>query len=383
MTMTETILTNAKLILENEIVDGTIVFGPEGIRSVDQGRSSLPAATDVGGDFVSPGIVEMHTDNMEKHFVPRPGVFWPNGIAAAVAHDAQMAAAGVTTVYDSICAGSVFGGKDFRRAIFPRIIESLVEGRAVDAFRIDHMIHIRCELSSDELVEDVEPYKDHPLVRLVSLMDHTPGQRQWRNLEHLKTYNVGSGEKTLEQHERDVEQRMANGPANVQRNWGPIVEMFRSRGIPIATHDDTTVEDVDMGVASGAAISEFPTTVVAAEAAKTKGLATIAGAPNVVRGGSHSGGVSAGELAEKGLLDGLSSDYVPASLMQAVVKLNASHGLPLQDATAMVTWKVADMVGLTDRGRLRPGLRADVLRFRIAGGTPLIREVWSNGRRSF
>jgi len=383
MTMTETILTNAKLILENEIVDGTIVFGPEGIRSVDQGRSSLPAATDVGGDFVSPGIVEMHTDNMEKHFVPRPGVFWPNGIAAAVAHDAQMAAAGVTTVYDSICAGSVFGGKDFRRAIFPRIIESLVEGRAVDAFRIDHMIHIRCELSSDELVEDVEPYKDHPLVRLVSLMDHTPGQRQWRNLEHLKTYNVGSGEKTLEQHERDVEQRMANGPANVQRNWGPIVEMFRSRGIPIATHDDTTVEDVDMGVASGAAISEFPTTVVAAEAAKTKGLATIAGAPNVVRGGSHSGGVSAGELAEKGLLDGLSSDYVPASLMQAVVKLNATHGLPLQDATAMVTWKVADMVGLADRGRLRPGLRADVLRFRIAGGTPLIREVWSNGRRSF
>ncbi len=383
MTMTETILTNAKLILENEIVEGTIVFGPEGIRSVDSGRSSLPAATDVGGDFVSPGIVEMHTDNMEKHFVPRPGVFWPNGIAAAVAHDAQMAAAGVTTVYDSICAGSVFGGKDFRRAIFPRIIESLVEGRAVDAFRIDHMIHIRCELSSDELVEDVEPYKDHPLVRLVSLMDHTPGQRQWRNLEHLKTYNVGSGEKTLEQHERDVEQRMANGPANVQRNWGPIVEMFRSRGIPIATHDDTTVEDVDMGVASGAAISEFPTTVVAAEAAKTKGLATIAGAPNVVRGGSHSGGVSAGELAEKGLLDGLSSDYVPASLMQAVVKLNASHGLPLQDATAMVTWKVADMVGLADRGRLRPGLRADVLRFRIAGGTPLIREVWSNGRRSF
>jgi alpha-D-ribose 1-methylphosphonate 5-triphosphate diphosphatase len=214
-------------------------------------------------------------------------------------------------------------------------------------------------------------------------MDHTPGQRQWRNLEHLKTYNVGSGEKTLEQHERDVEQRMANGPANVQRNWGPIVEMFRSRGIPIATHDDTTVEDVDMGVASGAAISEFPTTVVAAEAAKTKGLATIAGAPNVVRGGSHSGGVSAGELAEKGLLDGLSSDYVPASLMQAVVKLNASHGLPLQNATAMVTWKVADMVGLADRGRLRPGLRADVLRFRIAGGTPLIREVWSNGRRSF
>ncbi len=383
MTMTETILTNAKLILEDEIVEGTIVFGPEGIRAVDQGRSSLPGATDVGGDHVAPGIVEMHTDNMEKHFVPRPGVFWPNALAAAVAHDAQMAASGVTTVYDSICAGSTSFAKDFRRRIFPEIISALTEGTRCDAFRIDHKIHIRCELSADELLEELEPYKDHPLLRLVSLMDHTPGQRQWRNLEHLKTYNIGSGEKTLDEHERDVVERMERGPPNVRRHWGPVVEMFRSRGIPIATHDDTTPEDVDMGVASGAAISEFPTTVEAAAAAKAKGLATIAGAPNVVRGGSHSGGVSAAQLAEQGLLDGLSSDYVPASLMQAVVALNARHGLALHEATAMVTWRVADMVGLADRGRLRPGLRADVMRFRIQGDTPIVRELWSNGRRAF
>ncbi len=383
MTMTETILTNAKIILEDEVIDGTVAFGPQGITAVDSGRSSLPGATDVGGDYVSPGIVEMHTDNMEKHFVPRPGVFWPNGLAAAVAHDAQMAASGVTTVYDSICAGSTSWAKDFRRQIFPEIIAALTEGTRDDVFRIDHKIHIRCELSADELIEEVDPYKDHPLVRLVSLMDHTPGQRQWRNLDHLKTYNIGSGEKTLEQHERDVTERMARGPANVRRHWAPVVEMFRSRGIPIATHDDTTAEDVDMGVASGAAISEFPTTVEAAAAAKAKGLATIAGAPNVVRGGSHSGGVSAGDLAEKGLLDGLSSDYVPASLMQAVTKLNAKHGLALHDAMAMVTWKVADMVGLSDRGHLKPGLRADVMRFRIAGETPIIRELWSNGRRAF
>jgi len=381
--MTETILTNATLVLENETLNGTIAFDESGIRSIDSGRSALPSAIDVGGDYVTPGIVEMHTDNMEKHFVPRPGVFWPNGLAAALAHDAQIASSGITTVYDSICAGSVFGQKDYRREIFPKVIEAIEEGVASNTFRVDHFVHIRCELTGDELVDDVAPYADHPLVRLVSLMDHTPGQRQWRNLDNLKRYNIGSGEKTPEQHDTDVAIRMEVGPANMQRNWPQIVEMFGSRGIPIATHDDTTEEDVAAGVRSGAVISEFPTTVVAAEAAKRQGLATIMGAPNVVRGGSHSGGVSAAELAQLGLLDGLSSDYVPASLLQAVLRLNTDYAIAFPEAMAKVTWKVADMVGLKDRGRLAVGKRADILHFKAIGPTPVVQGLWSNGKRAF
>ena len=381
--MTETILTNATLVLENETRNGTIAFNETGITAIDFSRSSLPSAIDVEGDYVTPGIVEMHTDNMEKHFVPRPGVFWPNGLAAALAHDAQIASAGITTVYDSICAGSVYGVKDYRREIFPKVIQAVKEGVSSGAFRVDHHIHIRCELTGDELVDDVAPFADNPLVRLISLMDHTPGQRQWRNLDNLKRYNLGSGEKSPEQHEEDVAIRMEIGPANMQKNWPVIVEMFGSRGIPIATHDDTTEDDVEAGVRSGAVISEFPTTVVAAEAAKRRGLATIMGAPNVVRGGSHSGGVSAAELATLGLLDGLSSDYVPASLLQAVLKLNADYAIPFADAMAKVTWKVADMVGLSDRGRLIPGKRADILHFKAVGPTPVVRALWSNGARAF
>ena len=381
--MTETILTNATLVLENETRNGTIAFNETGITAIDFSRSSLPSAIDVEGDYVTPGIVEMHTDNMEKHFVPRPGVFWPNGLAAALAHDAQIASAGITTVYDSICAGSVYGVKDYRREIFPKVIQAVKEGVSSGAFRVDHHIHIRCELTGDELVDDVAPFADNPLVRLISLMDHTPGQRQWRNLDNLKRYNLGSGEKSPEQHEEDVAIRMEIGPANMQKNWPVIVEMFGSRGIPIATHDDTTEDDVEAGVRSGAVISEFPTTVVAAEAAKRRGLATIMGAPNVVRGGSHSGGVSAAELATLGLLDGLSSDYVPASLVQAVLKLNADYAIPFADAMAKVTWKVADMVGLSDRGRLIPGKRADILHFKAVGPTPVVRALWSNGARAF
>jgi len=377
-----TILTNARLILEDEVVTGTIAFDESGILSVDRGLSSLPEAIDVAGDYVAPGLVEMHTDNMEKHFMPRPKVFWPNGLAAALVHDAQMAAAGVTTVYDAICAGTPFSAKDYRKDIFADVMDALRLGTAEGVFRIDHRIHMRCELTSPDLLKDIEPYQDDALVQLVSLMDHTPGQRQWRDLAHLRTYAIGNG-KTEAEFEEDVVVRQREGQANVGRNWSAVVEMFQARGIPIATHDDTTVEHVEAGIASGAVISEFPTTVEAAEAAKQRGLATIAGAPNVVRGGSHSGGVSVAELAEKDLLDGLSSDYVPASLLQAVLKLSDNHGIALPAAMAKVTWKVADILGLRDRGHLKPGLRADLVRFRALGATPVISTVWSQGRRAF
>jgi alpha-D-ribose 1-methylphosphonate 5-triphosphate diphosphatase len=377
-----TILTNARLILEDEVVTGTIAFDESGIRSVDQGRSSVPEAIDVQGDYVAPGLVEMHTDNMEKHFMPRPKVFWPNGLAAALVHDAQMAAAGVTTVYDAICAGTPFSAKDYRKDIFADVMDALRLGTAENVFRIDHRIHMRCELTSPDLLRDIEPYQDDALVQLVSLMDHTPGQRQWRDLAHLRTYALGNG-KTEAEFEEDVVVRQREGTANVGRNWSAVVEMFQARGIPIATHDDTTIEHVEAGIASGAVISEFPTTIEAAEAAKQRGLATIAGAPNVVRGGSHSGGVSVAELAEKDLLDGLSSDYVPASLLQAVLKLHDKHGITLPAAMAKVTWKVADILGLGDRGHLKPGLRADIVRFKALGATPVIATVWSQGRRAF
>jgi alpha-D-ribose 1-methylphosphonate 5-triphosphate diphosphatase len=187
----------------------------------------------------------------------------------------------------------------------------------------------------------------------------------------------------VQEFEDDVVLRQREGAANVGRNWQAVVDIFRNRGIPLATHDDTTPEHVEEGIASGAVISEFPTTLEAAAAAKQHGLATVAGAPNVVRGGSHSGGVSVSELAEKGLLDGLSSDYVPASLLQAVVKLNAGHGIALPEAMGMVTWKVADILGLKDRGHLKAGLRADILRFKVLGATPVLSAVWSQGERAF
>ena len=376
----ETILTNARLVLEDEVLNGTIAFGQDGIRALDHGGSSLPGAIDAGGDYVAPGLIEMHTDNLEKHIVPRPGVLWPNALAAALAHDAQMAAAGVTTVYDAVCAGYDSGDSVSRRHTFESLVGAIKQGVHERVFRIEHKLHLRCELTGADVADAIAPHMDHPIVALGSLMDHTPGQRQWRDAKSHKAYVVGKSGKSEAEWEAHVAARMA-AAANVPRMYPIVVDMFRSRGIPLASHDDTTVEHVEEGLAAGVVISEFPTTVEAAAAAKERGLATIAGAPNIVRGGSHSGGVSVADLAEAGILDGLSSDYVPSSLLQAVHRLNERHGIALPAAVGMVTWAVADALSLVDRGRLSPGLRADVLRFRMVGETPVVTGLWVAGRQ--
>jgi alpha-D-ribose 1-methylphosphonate 5-triphosphate diphosphatase len=379
----QTILTNAKLILENDVIDGTVVFDADGIVGIDQGRTSVPSAIDAGGDYVAPGLIEMHTDNAEKHFVPRPQVYWPNPLAAMLAHDAQMAASGVTTVYDAICFGTSDGEKDYRRQISSAVLDAVISGTHSRAYRIDHKVHLRCELTGPTLIDEIGRYSHEPLVQLVSLMDHTPGQRQWRDIGKYKTYMLGSGHVPAAEFERNTKEQMERGPRHTASNCKALTALCRSRKIPVATHDDTTLAHVAEGLELGAVISEFPTTVEAAAAAHEAGMATIAGAPNVVRGGSHSGGVAVSELADLDILDGLSSDYVPASLLQAVRKLTLNHNIPLPKAMGMVTWKIADILKLRDRGHLKPGLRSDLVRFRFLGDTPVVVSTWSKGQRAF
>jgi alpha-D-ribose 1-methylphosphonate 5-triphosphate diphosphatase len=373
----ETVLTNARLILEDEEISGTLSFDAAGIRAIDHGRSSLPGAIDCEGDLIVPGLVEIHTDNLEKHLLPRPKVRWPNPLAAAVANDAQMAASGITTVFDAVCAGTYENAVGQRKEIFAEEIDAIEAAADQDMFRINHFLHLRCELTDPDLPDLVEAQVGRPILRLVSLMDHTPGYRQWRNIGDLRNFMTGTGRSATEI-ESAIEERGQRGRV-VSLNWGLVVKMFRGSGIVLASHDDTTEEHVMEAVAAGCAISEFPTTSEAATKAKAMGLKTIAGAPNVVRGGSHSGGVAVRDLVAAGVLDGLSSDYVPASLLQAVRLLTRDPGLALHEAFALDTSQVADMLSFDDRGRLQPEKRADLVRLRFVGDTPLVRRVWCGG----
>jgi len=377
--MNDIVLANARIVLANEIVVGHVLVRDGRIAAVGSGGTSVPGAQDLEGDYLLPGLVEMHTDNLERHAMPRPKVTFPMQ-AAVQAHDGEIASAGITTVLDAIGVGDPYND-GFRSRDQGELLRVLDRLEAAGSLRADHHIHVRAELPAPNTLELFEPFRHHRRLRLISLMDHTPGQRQWSEIEHARVYYTGKKGWSNEKFDAEVRiapERQAKY-AQPHRQW--FADFARDHDVALATHDDTTVAHVDEALALGAAMSEFPTTLAAARHARASGLATIAGAPNVVRGGSHSGNVSALELAREGVLDALSSDYVPASLLLAAWILQRDAGFSLNEAVGVVSRAPARACGFDDRGEIANGLRADLVRVREVGGHPVVREVWSTGRR--
>ncbi len=257
--------------------------------------------------------------------------------------------------------------------------------------RAEHFVHLRCEVSAPDCVEAFDAIGESKLLRLASLMDHTPGQRQYADVTAFRTYMVGKGR--IADHEIDdvMERLRVVAEEYSEAHRHAIAERALARGIVLAAHDDATVAHVEEAAALGVRISEFPTTAVAARAAREHGQLVVMGAPNIVRGGSQSGNVAAAELLAAGLLDILSSDYVPSSPLQAVFQLVGEGAITLSEGSALVSANPARAAGLDDRGRIEPGARADVIRVathvapveRHAAGTPVpvVRGVWRAGNR--
>src|SRR5690606_7930870 len=233
---------------------------------------------------------------------------------------------------------------------------AIASGRAGGWLRAEHFVHLRCELPTPDVIEQFEAHASHAQTRLASVMDHTPGQRQFSSLEDYKRFykdKIGRSQTELDAY---LDARQAEHDRYAAPNRAHIVARARQLGLPLASHDDTTLLHVEEGVADGVAISEFPTTLEAAAAAHDAGLAILMGAPNVVRGKSHSGNISATDLVRAGLLDILSSDYVPFALLQAAFVLpQRVDGLSLPAALATVTRNPARAARLTDRGEIAIG----------------------------
>ena len=377
---TELVLTNARVVTGDAEFDGTVIVRGGRIAEVAEGPCRAASAVDMEGDYLLPGLVELHTDNMEKHFAPRPGVKWPS-VSAVMAHDTVVSAAGITTVYDSLALGDVHGKSD-RVQNRERMIEAVcaVSGRRMT--RAEHRLHLRCEITADDAVEAVDKWIDLPLVGLVSINDHTPGQRQFLDPEKLKQYYLGKYAMNEAQFEEFSVRVTELHQRNAVRHRNEIVGRAQARALPIASHDDATEAHVKEAVENGMTIAEFPTTREAAEASCEAGLAVLVGAPNLVLGGSHSGNIAAIDLIRSGHADILSSDYVPASLMEGVFKLPAAGiGVSLPQAVRLATLNPARAVGLTDRGEIAPDRRADLVRVRALDGAPVVRSVWREGSR--
>ncbi len=372
----ETVLTNAVFVLPDAALYGTLVLRDGDIAELQSGRSSLSSALDMDGDYIVPGIVDLHTDNLERQVQPRSLARWPSR-SAMVAHDAQCAAAGVTTVFDALCLGDLGFDKERVRTFQEGVID-LDALSGADLLKAEHFLHLRCEVPAIDMLDLFDTVVDHRLVRMVSLMDHSPGVGQYANLDFYRALRRRGGldDATIERRMlelQDQREKLRNP------NRRALLQRVRGRNIALASHDDRTEEEVAENAVDGVRVSEFPVTMAAARAAKAADMDVIAGAPNIVRGGSHSGNVSAADLLASEAVDAFASDYVPNSLVEAAFLCAGRIGLPR--AIALVSDQPARLVGLTDRGRIAPAQRADLVRVRVHDNLPVVRQVWRTGER--
>lgn len=376
---TETILANAQLVLPSEVIRGGIVIRGREIAEIFTGPAPA-GAEDCGGDLLMPGLIELHTDNLERHIEPRPKVNWPHA-AAIIAHDAELASVGITTVFDALRVGSVVSKKKGNYGEYARALATeILDLRAQGALRISHYLHLRAEVCSETLVEEMAKFGPADRVGIVSLMDHTPGERQFRDVSKLRDYVCGKHGYSEEEFQGHVAGQRALRDRLGALHERTAVAEARRYGAVLASHDDTTAPQVAVSAGHGVGFAEFPTTEEAARACHDHGIAVMMGAPNLIRGGSHSGNVAAAHLADLGLLDILSSDYVPSALLSAALMLGDLFGDPAR-GIATVTAAPARAAGLKDRGQIAPGMLADVIRVTRIGTAGAVRGVWVHGRR--
>jgi alpha-D-ribose 1-methylphosphonate 5-triphosphate diphosphatase len=375
----EQVWANARVVTGHEAFVGSVCARDGRIVEIERGPNVPAGALDCEGDDLLPGLVELHTDVLEKHAFPRPGVTWPT-VAAAIAHDAQLATAGITTVLDGLAVGYLVDTG--QRAFDPRPLADAVR-TAQDAglLRITHYVHLRCEVSVQGVLEMFEPFVGDRLVRLVSLMDHTPGQRQFVRLDKYREYYKGKWGMSDAEIDATIERRRHDHARFAAIHRNAITRACAGQGTPLASHDDATLAHVEEAAKAGVVVAEFPTTLEAARACRAYGLAVLAGGPNLVLGASHSGNVAVADLAVEGLVDIISSDYVPASALHGAYRLHHVHGLTLPAAITAVSRTPAERVGLHDRGEIAVGKRADLVRVRASDDVPVVGAVWVAGTR--
>ena len=369
-----------KIVLANDVIEGHVLVEGGTITAIDSGHAPRNAI-DLGDDLLIPGLVELHTDQLENHLKPRPKVDWPV-MSALMAFDAQIAASGITTVFDCMRAGQDEHDTALGNDIF-EVVNAIANARQRGLLRSDHRIHIRCEVCAPDVVVQMDELAATADIELMSLMDHTPGARQFTDIESWRVYYGGKSGRSAQELDDLIERKRAQFEQNYRTHRSALVDMAHAQGIALASHDDALPAHVDESIADRVSLAEFPTTMEAARLCHEAGICVMMGAPNVVRGGSHSGNIASEELARAGYLDALSSDYVPASLLLGAFDLTRRvDGIEFAAAIRTVSLNPATAAGFDDRGEIAIGKRADLVRVAVTDeGFPLVREVYRSGQR--
>ncbi|TCL67237.1 alpha-D-ribose 1-methylphosphonate 5-triphosphate diphosphatase [Rhizobium sp. BK251] len=378
-------LSDFEIVLRDRVIPRGAVRIENGL--IAEVREAPVASPDIQGDgrLLLPGFIDMHGDMVEREVEPRPNARLPLELGV-LELDKKLAISGITTAYAalSFSPGSTYGhirSEDHTRSI----IEAITALKS--DLLIEHRIHTRFEVTFTRALGVVEDLLRAGAVDLISLMDHTPGQGQYRDVEKVIANTAASRKVSLEEATEIVRKRMADRAETTasMEVLQDLASLARDRGVVLASHDDDSVEKVAIVKGLGARISEFPVTLDAAIEARRLGLATAMGAPNALRGRSYTGNLSARDAHEQGVLDMLASDYHPSAMLPAVVALSEVGNGGLPAAVALASANPAAALGLHDRGAIEPGLRADLViaergRFaRVRSTFCFGRQVYSDG----
>ena len=372
----KTYLTNVRVVLADSIIEeGSVLIDDEKIAAINPETVTDDAKIiDLKGKILMPGMIDLHCDALEKEVEPRANVYFPLDFACAQA-DKRNASAGITTVYHALSFAHEELG--VRNNEFAANV-----ARAVHKWQphglVDNRVHCRYEITDETGLPVLKQLLAEKAMHLISMMDHTPGQGQFKDMAAYRDYLTRTYKKTADEVDVIVERKLEAATGAFER-MQELAFIAHETGISVASHDDDSAERVETMKSIGADISEFPITLEAAIAARAAGMSTIFGAPNILRGQSQSGSMKAIDAIHAGVADCLCADYSPASLIVSIFKIPEISTLDLAAAIRLVTVNPAKAAKLGDRGEIAVGKRADLVVVGMPGGLPQVTDVWSNG----
>ena len=327
---------------------------------------------------IAPGFIDLHSDAFERELRPRPTALVPTDLALTE-FDRKLAGHGITTMFHAVTFAEEDGARFHRESA--GVVEAI---RALDGL-VRHRVHARYEITDLDAAPTVERLLAGGDVDLLSFADHTPGERQFKDRAayveyYARAYGIG-GERMTQVAERKLQRKSAEGDG-VRRTVEALAETARQARVPMASHDDDSAEQVAWAEKLGVSIAEFPVNLEALHAAREAGLHTVMGAPNIVRGRSTGQNLAALAALARGALDSLCSDYYPASLLHAAMKLYREGHCALPAALALTSLHPARAVGLErELGSLEPGKLADLVVIGGHRGVPVVTHTFREGRQ--
>ncbi len=372
------LITNGKLVLENEVVTGSLAITNHIIEQIILDDSRLnywklenPQAhiIDADGRYVLPGLIDIHCDTIEKEVEPRPNTIFPLQMAL-IEFEKKLAASGITTMYHSLSLGV---GLSLRgENLLTQMVATILDYRKKRSL-IRNKIHLRYEVSHLQGLAIVERYLQEHAIDMISLMDHSPGQGQYRaegSFERYVMKNQGIDIHEVADIVKELEERRTLVDWN---NINRLTSLAKEKNIAIASHDDDSTEQVDLSIARNASISEFPIQLETAIYATSRQMKVCVGAPNIVRGGSHDKNLSAAEAVKAGAAHIICSDYHPSSLLASLFKLVKDRIVDLPTAVCMATLNPAAALQTEHQtGSIAPGKYADLLLVDQFEGMPIV-----------